>query len=73
MNMNHFYMGIDQYGQHYDDLGKYPRKELLKRLYRKSARKMYKDKKDGSSVHCGYIIGGCWITLYKVLPFEKKQ
>ena len=65
-------MGIDQYGNHYDDLGKYPRKALLEQLGYKNASKMYVDKKDGSSVHIGYIIGGNWITLYKVEPIEKK-
>ena len=53
-------MGIDQYGQTYRDLGKYPRKELLNRLGYKKAEKMYRDKKDGSVVHCGYVIGGNW-------------
>jgi len=65
-----FTMGIDQHGQHYDNLGKYPRTELLSRLGYKSASKQYVDKKDGASVHSGYIIGGLWITLYKVQPIE---
>jgi hypothetical protein len=65
-------MGIDQYGTTYHDLGKYPRKELLSRLNYKNAQKMYRDKKDGSTVHCGYVIGGLWIGLYKVEPFERK-
>lgn len=67
-----FTMGIDQYGQHYDDLGIYPRKELLKRLGYKSAFKMYVDKDDGSTAFVGYTIGSCWITLYQVKPFEVK-
>jgi hypothetical protein len=64
-------MGIDQYGQTYHALGQHPRKELLSRIGRKSARKMYVDKKDGSTAHCGYVIAGLWITLYEVRPFEK--
>lgn len=66
-----FTMGIDQYGQHFDDLGKYPRKTLLERLGRKRASKMYVDKKDGSTVHIGYVIAGHWITLYNVERREK--
>ena len=68
-----FIVGIDQYGQTYHDLGKYPRKELLNRLGYKKADKMYQDKKDGSVVHCGYVIGGNWITLYEVKSIEIKQ
>ncbi len=63
-------MGIDQYGEIYHDLGKYLRKELLERLGYKKADKMYVDKKDGSTVHCGYVIGRNWINFYKVKPFE---
>ena len=65
-------MGIDQYGQSYHGLEKFPRKALTERLYSKHAEKMYCDKKDGSTVHTGYIISGLWITLYEVKPFEKK-
>jgi hypothetical protein len=69
-NMKHI-MGIDKYGQTYHNLGKYPRKELLRRVGYKNARKMYRDKKDTSSVHCGYVIGRMWIELYTVEPFER--
>lgn len=65
-------IGFDQYNQLYDTLGKFPRKELLYRLGATRADKMYVDKKDGSTVHNGYIINGLWITLYKIVPFEKK-
>jgi hypothetical protein len=67
-----YIMGIDQYGQTYHHLGKYPRKELLERAGYTNARKMYRDKKDGSTVHCGYVIGRFWIELYKVEPFERR-
>jgi len=66
-------IGIDQYGQTYHDLGKCPRKELLKRMGYKKADKMYRDKKNGSVVHCGYVIGGIWITLYEIKPIEVRQ
>ena len=68
-----YLMGIDQYGTHYDDLGKYPRKELLARLGYKQAKKMYVDKKDGTTVHCGYVVGHWWITLYEVRPFAVRE
>jgi hypothetical protein len=38
-------MGIDQYGQIYHNLGKYPRKELLNRLGYKKAEKCMSIKK----------------------------
>jgi hypothetical protein len=66
-----FTMGIDQNGKHYDDLGKYPRKELMRRLGYKKAGKMYVEKKDGSSLHIGYIVGPYWITLYELRRIEK--
>ncbi len=66
-----FTMGIDQYGTHYDDLGKYPRKELQKRIGVQHIEKMYVDRiTTGEQVHTGYIISGLWITLYKVEPIN---
>jgi hypothetical protein len=32
---------------------------------------MYRDKKDGSTVHVGYVIGRLWIDLYTVEPFAR--
>lgn len=63
------YMAIDQYGNTFHGL-KHPRKELLERLGYTHAQKMYQDKTDGSTVHVGYVIGGHWLTLYKVEPVE---
>jgi len=62
-------MAIDQYGQTYHGLSK-PRKDLLDRLYRKHADKMYVDLKGGGYRHAGYIIGGLWLTVYEVKPFN---
>ena len=61
-----FTIGIDQHGQHYDDLGKYPRKVLLEKLCCGHADKMYCNTKDGKTKHIGYIISGLWITLYNM-------
>lgn len=63
-------MGIDQYGQTYHDLGKHPRKELLRRLGRTHGQKMYRDP-DGT--HTGYVIGGLWIELYVVAPWGEES
>ena len=57
-------IGIDQYNKVYYLEGKHPRKELLDNLNCSSADKMYVDRKDGSSFHCGYIIGDLWIRLF---------
>lgn len=59
-------MGRDQYGHTYHNLGLHPRKELLARLSRKSASRMFIDTKSGESKHIGYIIAGLWITIYTV-------
>lgn len=66
-------MGVDQYGQTYHNLGKHPRKGLLEQLCATNASKMYVDKKDGATVHIGYIVNRLWITLYEVKRFEVKQ
>jgi hypothetical protein len=66
-------MGIDQFGTTYHDLGQFPRKELLNRLGRRHATKMYVDKKNGTTVHIGYIIGSLWITLYTIKQFERVE
>jgi hypothetical protein len=66
--INH--IGVDQYGHHYGNLGKYPRKELMERLCIKHVSKMYCDLKNGKVEHTGYVIGGLWITVYRVIPFK---
>ena len=64
-------MARDQYGQYYHDLGNHPRTKLLEILGKSKAQKMYVDKVSGGAAHVGYIIGGLWLTLYKVEPIEK--
>lgn len=64
------YMAIDQYGTTYHGL-KHPRKDLMERIGCSHAKKMYLDKADGSIAHVGYVIGGLWLTLYKVEPVER--
>ena len=65
------HMAIDQWGQTEHDLGPHPRKELLRRYNRKSSRKVYVDKKNGGTVHIGWIVAGHWFTVYRVERWEK--
>jgi hypothetical protein len=60
------YMAIDQYGQTYHLGAGRPRKLLLDYFCRKSARKMYVDRKDGSTRHIGYIVAGLWLRVLQV-------
>ena len=69
--MNH--MAIDQYGQTYHDLGKFPRKGLLERLDRKHADRMFVDSKKKGVLHIGWIIAGLWLTVFKVERMEKGE
>jgi hypothetical protein len=59
------FMGIDQYGTTYHGLV-HPRKDLMERLGKQHADKIYRDFTSGGTFHVGYVIGGLWITLYKV-------
>lgn len=64
------FMAIDQYGETVHGL-RHPRKELLERCGHTKANKQFTDKKDGTPVHTGYVIGNQWWTLYEVTPFER--
>jgi hypothetical protein len=64
------FMAIDQYGETFHGL-KNPRKDLMNRIGCKHATKMYVDQKDGSTKNIGYLIGGHWLTIYKVERVEK--
>ena len=57
-------VAIDQYGQRVYIPGRHPRQELLSALDRKYAERMYVDRRDGRTMHCGYVIAGRWLTLY---------
>uniref|UniRef100_A0A6M3L1V8 Uncharacterized protein n=1 Tax=viral metagenome TaxID=1070528 RepID=A0A6M3L1V8_9ZZZZ len=65
------HMAINQYGETMHDLGPHPRAELMRRLGRKSARKVYVDTTDGATYHTGYIVAGAWWNLYEVTPFRR--
>ena len=66
------FMAIDQYGQTYHSLGPHPRKALLERLGCSSARRIYRDLKNGGTVHVGYLIGGMVLDLFEVVPFARR-
>ena len=63
------YMAVDQHGQTYHGLT-HPRKDLLARLGRGHASKMYRDCKDGIACHCGYVIAGRWLEVFAVVPWH---
>ena len=54
---------IDQYGNRFFA---HTVKELRKQIGMGGSKvgKMYRDRKDGSTIHTGYIIGGHWLTMY---------
>jgi hypothetical protein len=56
---NHLF--IDQYG---DPVWARTVKELREKCGGGRVAKMYVDKKDGRTVHCGYIVGRRWFTRY---------
>lgn len=60
---------IDQYGNHFWAQSVI---NLRKQIGLGGSRvaKMYVDKKDGRTMHCGYIVGKHWLTAY--LPFERE-
>ena len=66
------FMAVDQYGQTYHGL-KNPRKDLLERLGRAHADKIYTDKKGGGTFHIGYVIGRLWLTIYRVGPWKEEE
>jgi hypothetical protein len=57
-------IAVNQYGEKVSLPGRHPRKELMALFDATRAAKIYQDKKDGSTVHVGYIVRGMWWTLY---------
>lgn len=60
---------IDQYGNKFFASTV---KELRSQIGNGGSRvgKMYRDKKDGTTIHCGYVIGPHWLTMYA--PVERE-
>ena len=59
------YLFVSQWGDRFYAAS---RKELKEQVPGKVSI-MYRDKKDGSSVRCGYVIGNLWLTQYE--PVER--
>jgi hypothetical protein len=59
------YLGIDQYGNHYN-LKEHPRKELMEKLGYSHASIMYCDLKSGGFRRKGYVIGPFWVDVFEV-------
>lgn len=72
MKKKQLLMYLDQYGYKYYA---HSLQELKKEVcpYTKSPKVsiMYQDKKDGSTVRCGYIVSDHWLTAY--IPYEIKK
>ena len=66
--MKEMFMAVNQYGHTYHALHT-PRKELLARLNRKHAERMYVDAPNGKIEHVGYVIAGEWLRVYQVQPW----
>ena len=65
------FLAIDQYGEDIRLLEpENPRKQLLEKLGRQHADKMYCDLKAGGARHTGYIVAGRWFTLYTVCAWN---
>lgn len=45
-------------------------KELVQKAGYSKAHRMYRDKKDGRTVHVGYVVGPYWYTMYVPLEIE---
>ena len=70
--MKRGYMAVDQYGQTYHGL-EHPRKDLLERLGRRHADKIYCDTTSGKTRHVGYIIAGLWLEVFAVSTWKEAQ
>lgn len=64
-DVSKMYMAIGSNGETVHGLT-WPRKELLERLGRQHADKVYV----GDGVHVGYIIARVWWTIYRVEPWS---
>lgn len=59
---------IDQWGQKFRAS---TIKELREKVGGGGVSKMYQDKKNGDTVHVGYIVGAHWLTAYKRVEIKQ--
>lgn len=72
MTKNH--MAVDQYNNFFHNLGPHPRKALCARIGRQHVQKMYRDDPLTKEIrHVGYVIGGLWLLVYEVIPWDKPE
>ena len=60
------WLAVDQHGQTVMFQGAHPRKALMDKMDASHTEKMYRDYKDGSTHHEGWIIQGRWFSVYRV-------
>lgn len=53
---------LDQFGNHFHARTV---AELRRRVGGGRVSKMYQDKRDGRTVHCGYVVGPHWFTAFQ--------
>lgn len=61
-----YYIALDHYGA-VVHLGRTttPRKALMNKLDRRSARKIFRDQPSGPPIHVGYIVAGRWFEIFR--------
>lgn len=62
------YLYIDQWGQKFFAS---TIKELKDKIGGGRVSKMYQDKKNGDTMHVGYIVGGHWCTAYQRVEIKQ--
>jgi len=63
------YIAVNQYG-HVVFIKEFPRKELLEFHRCKHIDKLYRDTKDGTPKHVGYVVGGHWYSIFKLSEWK---
>ncbi len=64
-----WYMAIGNRGTVLHNL-RYPRRDILQRMYRNHAEKIWCDRPDGTRQHVGYIVASEWFTVYEVTEWH---
>ena len=66
------FMAVGQDGNIFHGL-RHPRKDLMDLFGVRHASKMYEETASGKSQHVGYVVGGRWISVYRVTPFKEEE
>lgn len=66
------WLARDQYGNVHEIFStNYPRAWLMEYYSVRSARKIYRDRKDGSMRHVGWIVAGHWFSVFRLCSLER--